>query len=306
VLLARLGPTPFVDALGSTSVASLVLASGITALTTLVAAWRWRQVSAALGLDLPLGSAIAAYYRSQLLNCTLPGGVVGDVHRGVRHGRDAGTLGGGLRAVAWERTLGQGVQVVVTGLVLLVLPTPFHAELPVGGPLAVAALAVAAVAAVLVRRRRRPRGRGALSRTASAVAADLRDILRAPRAFTGILLASLVVVTGHTAVFLLAARATGVSVSPGTLVPVALVVLLVSAVPASIAGWGPREGAAAWAFAAVGLSASQGLSTAVVYGVMALVATLPGAVVLVASRPRPTRNATRRHTTAEPMEARRA
>jgi uncharacterized membrane protein YbhN (UPF0104 family) len=96
VLLARLGPTPFVDALGSTSVASLVLASGITALTTLVAAWRWRQVSAALGLDLPLGSAIAAYYRSQLLNCTLPGGVVGDVHRGVRHGRDAGTLGGGL------------------------------------------------------------------------------------------------------------------------------------------------------------------------------------------------------------------
>jgi uncharacterized membrane protein YbhN (UPF0104 family) len=195
---------------------------------------------------------------------------------------------------------------VVTGLVLLVLPTPFHAVLPVGRGLAVAALAVAAVAAVLVRRRRRPRGRGALSRTASAVAADLRDILRAPRAFTGILLASLVVVSGHTAVFLLAARATGVSVSPGTLVPVALVVLLVSAVPASIAGWGPREGAAAWAFAAVGLSASQGLSTAVVYGVMALVATLPGAVVLVASRPRPTRNATRRHTTAEPMEARRA
>lgn len=307
MLLARLGPTPFVDALGSTSVASLVLASGITALTTLAAAWRWRLVSAALGLDLPLGSAIAAYYRSQLLNCTLPGGVVGDVHRGVRHGRDAGTLGGGLRAVAWERTLGQGVQVVVTGLVLLVLPTPFHAVLSVGGPLAVAALAVAAVAAVvLVRRRRRPRCRGALSRTASAVAADLRDILRAPRAFTGILLASLVVVTGHTTVFLLAARATGVSVSPGTLVPVALVVLLVSAVPASIAGWGPREGAAAWAFAAVGLSASQGLSTAVVYGVMALVATLPGAVVLVASRPRPTRNASRRHTTVEPMEACRA
>jgi uncharacterized membrane protein YbhN (UPF0104 family) len=179
--------------------------------------------------------------------------------------------------------------------------------LPVGRGLAVAALAVAAVAAVvLVRRRRRPRCRGALSRTASAVAADLRDILRAPRAFTGIRLASLVVVTGHTAVVLLAARATGVSVSPGTLVPVALVVLLVSAVPASIAGWGPREGAAAWAFAAVGLSASQGLSTAVVYGVMALVATLPGAVVLVASRPRPTRNATRRHTTAEPMEACRA
>ncbi len=55
------------------------------------------------------------------------------------------------------------------------------------------------------------------------------------------------------------------------------------AVPANLAGWGPREGMAAWAFAAAGLGASQGVATAVVYGVMAFVASLPGAVVLVMS-----------------------
>ena len=49
------------------------------------------------------------------------------------------------------------------------------------------------------------------------------------------------------------------------------------AVPMNIAGWGPREGVAAWAFAAAGLSATQGVATAVVYGVMVLVASLPGA-----------------------------
>ena len=38
----------------------------------------------------------------------------------------------------------------------------------------------------------------------------------------------------------------------------------------------------AWAFAAAGLGASLGVTTAVVYGVMVLFATLPGAVVLVA------------------------
>jgi uncharacterized membrane protein len=49
----------------------------------------------------------------------------------------------------------------------------------------------------------------------------------------------------------------------------------------SIAGWGPREGVSAWVFAAAGLGASRGAATAVAYGVMVLVAYLPGALVLV-------------------------
>jgi hypothetical protein len=61
-------------------------------------------------------------------------------------------------------------------------------------------------------------------------------------------------------------------------------VLLVSAIPLNIAGWGPREGAAAWVFGAAGLGAGVGLEVAVVYGVMALVATLPGALALWSGR----------------------
>jgi glycosyltransferase 2 family protein len=48
-----------------------------------------------------------------------------------------------------------------------------------------------------------------------------------------------------------------------------------------IGGWGPREGVAAWVFGAAGLGADTGVATAVVYGVMALVASLPGAVVII-------------------------
>lgn len=51
----------------------------------------------------------------------------------------------------------------------------------------------------------------------------------------------------------------------------------------SVAGWGPREGVAAWAFGMAGLGAAAGVTASVVYGVMALVATLPGAVVLLAA-----------------------
>ncbi len=98
------------------------------------------------------------------------------------------------------------------------------------------------------------------------------------------MLASAVAVLGHATVFAVALRATGAYVPAGRVLPLALVVLLAAAVPMNIAGWGPREGAAAWAFGAAGLSAAQGVTVAVVYGVLALVATLPGAVLLLADR----------------------
>ena len=103
---------------------SLLAAASITALTTVCSAWRWQTVARGLGVGLPLGTAIAAYYQSQFLNSALPGGVVGDVHRGVRHGLDAGDVGRGLRAVAWERAAGQVVFMVLAVLALLVLDSP--------------------------------------------------------------------------------------------------------------------------------------------------------------------------------------
>ena len=85
-------------------------------------------------------------------------------------------------------------------------------------------------------------------------------------------------------VFLVAARTAGVTVPLLELVPLALGVLLASAIPFNFAGWGPREGAAAWVFVAAGLGAAAGLEVAVVYGVMSLVATFPGALALWSGR----------------------
>ncbi len=87
--------------------------------------------------------------------------------------------------------------------------------------------------------------------------------------------------TGHVVTFLIAARTAGVTASPVRLVPLALLVLLAMGVPINIGGWGPRDGVAAWAFGVAGLGAAQGVATAVVYGVIVLVASLPGAGVLV-------------------------
>ncbi len=95
----------------------------------------------------------------------------------------------------------------------------------------------------------------------------------------GVLLASLGALLGPVATFVVAARAAGVTTSVPVLVPLALLVLLAMALPLNVAGWGPREGVAAWAFAATGLGAGAGVATAVVYGLMTIVAVLPGALL---------------------------
>jgi glycosyltransferase 2 family protein len=94
-------------------------------------------------------------------------------------------------------------------------------------------------------------------------------------------LASALVVAGHAVTFLIAARTAGATAPASEMLPLALLVLLGAALP-NIGGWGPREGVTAWAFAAAGLGASLGVATAVVYGVIVIVASAPGAAVLAA------------------------
>jgi glycosyltransferase 2 family protein len=275
VLVWSVGTGPFLDGLHAVDAEALLAASGLAVVTTVCCAWRWRIVAGGLGTDLSLGTAVAAYYRSLFLNLTLPGGVVGDVHRGISHG---------LRAVAWERSAGQAVQVVLTVAVLLVLPSPVRPVMP----LVALAVLVAAVAVALAARMR-PGGASRWARLRGAAARDLRDGLLARRAWPAIALASALVVVGHVVTFLIAAHTAGVTAPASELLPLALLVLLGAALP-NVGGWGPREGVTAWAFAAAGLGASLGVATAVVYGVMVFVASLPGAAVLVVAwvrRPRP-------------------
>jgi glycosyltransferase 2 family protein len=285
VLVWRLGTGPFLDGLRTVDAAALAAGAGLAVLTTACCAWRWRIVARGLGVELSFGTAVAAYYRSLFLNVTLPGGVVGDVHRGISHGRETSDVGRGLRAVAWERSAGQVVQIVLTVAVLLVLPSPVQTVVPL------VALALVAVAGgmALAARVRPAAGESRWARLRRAAARELRAGLLARRAWPAVALASALVVAGHAVTFLIAARTAGSTAPPSELLPLALLVLLGAALP-NIGGWGPREGVTAWAFAAAGLGASRGVATAVVYGVMVFVASLPGAAVLAAAWIRGARN----------------
>jgi uncharacterized membrane protein YbhN (UPF0104 family) len=278
----RLGTGPFLDGLRMIGGWALVAALGIGAVTTVCCAWRWRLVSSGLGIHLRMSTAVAHCYRSVFLNTTLPGGVLGDVDRAVHQGRDAGDVGRGIRAVVWERTAGMVVQVAIAMVLLFMLPSPVRSHLPV----VTAVAAAGGLAAVLLAWALPRHGPSRWARALRRAAADVRDGLLAGRRWLGIVLATAVVLAGHLATFLVAARTAGATAPLSRLVPLTLLALMAMALPANVGGFGPREGVAAWAFAAAGLSAGQGVTTAVVYGGLSLAASLPGAVVLVLRRVR--------------------
>ena len=294
VVLWRLGGSGPGEAVRALDAGALALAAAVGAVTTLCAAWRWRLVAHALGADLSMTSAVGACYRAQFVNVAVPGGVLGDVERGVTHGRDVADVGRGVRTVAWERAAGQVVLAGSTAVVLLAgsrtvaLPAAsstatFAAIAGVVVAVVVVAVAVLAVASPTGHRAARLRDRG--GRAVRLVVTECRRLANV-RTLLGVVTASLVVLAGHVATFLLAVSTVGVRMPLADLLPLTLLVLLVAGVPLNIAGWGLREGAAAWGFGAAGVGADRGLAVAVAYGALVLVATLPGAVLLLAGRSR--------------------
>jgi len=172
------------------------------------------------------------------------------------------------------------ITVVGLGVLLVSRPDLLGALLP--GRLGVAELlaavvALTATAACAARHPRAARFRGALR----SACADARSGVLSRSTWPGLLALSVVALGGYLALFVVAARAAGTHATLRELLPLLVLGLLAMALPLNIGGWGPREGVTAVAFGAVGLGAAQGLTTAVVYGVLSLIACLPGVVVLV-------------------------
>ncbi len=278
-LLWRLGTGVLLDGLRRIDTVTVLAALAIGVVTTVFSAWRWQLVARGLGIRLPFGPALADYYRALFLNAALPGGILGDVHRAVRHGQSAGDLRRGVKTVVLERVAGQLALTVFGAAVLLTLPSPVRDDVRGFAPL-VALAAVGALAVVVAVRMNRAstRRRGALRSTLG----EARQGLLSRQAGPGVALSSAVILAGHVAMFVVAARVAGSAASVPVLLPLAVLALVAMGLPVNVGGFGPREGVTAWAFGAAGLGASSGVAVAVVYGVLSFVASLPGAVVLVA------------------------
>lgn len=263
LLVWQVGTGAVLDGLAGLDAGVVLAALALGCLATVCNAWRWCLVARGLGLRLSLPGAVADCFQALFLNTALPAGVLGDVHRAVRHGRREGDLALGVRAVVLERIAGQVVLLVVAVGALVAEPALLRA-IPVPG-WGFAALAAGVMAAGWLLRAR-------LRAALAGAGAALRP---------GVLALSAAALAGCLAMFVLAARAAGATAPLAVLLPLLVLALLAMSLPLSVGGWGPREAAAAVGFGVAGLGAAQGLATAVVYGVLGLLICLPGAVVLL-------------------------
>jgi uncharacterized membrane protein YbhN (UPF0104 family) len=281
--------------------AALAVSVGQVALS----AWRWRFTAARLGVRLPFVVALREYYLATFLNQVLPGGVAGDASRAWRHARtlprrtsesDVDETAGAdvpprkrtvVAAVVLERASGQVVMTFaawVSGLMLL----PDSWGVARIGLLGAGLATGAGAAALLVRAGQGEagmRGHGGDLGVPVSFAAQTRWALLAREALPAQLGSSALVVASYLAVFLMGARAVGVSTPALTLLSLAAPVLMTMLVPVTVAGWGLREAAAAALWPLAGLTAADGVVISASYGLLVLLSSLPGALVLLRDPP---------------------
>lgn len=292
-LLAWLDIATIVAEVERLSPSWVALALALTLPQVAISAWRWRLTARLLNVRLRWSAALGDYYLATFLNQVLPGGVMGDAARAWRHARESGERGPALRAVVIERISGQLVLAIMAIVTLL---APIWRE-PIGAALSsvmtqgvdaptvsqasiwsVVIIGLIAVSALLRRLYRRP------PRALHGLGGDLYRSLLSAQAWPRQILGSILVVASYVAVFVCAARAIGVELPTITLMALIPPILMIMAIPLSIAGWGLREGAAALVWVGAGLPPAQGVAISVAYGLLVLASSLPGALFLLRRR----------------------
>jgi len=258
-----------------------LLAALLTAhLQIILSALRWRLTAGQLEQVLSRGEAIGEYYLSQLINFTVPGGILGDAGRAVRQRHRAG-LARAAQAVVIERMAGQIAlfAVMFVGFFAVVL-LPGGLVLPgwVGDLVLWIAGVVGAVAIVILGLRLVP---GMASRVSVGFVQAARRALFARDVWVWQVGLSLLIVACNLASLAFCAAATGTVLPMAAVFTVLPLVLTAMLIPVSVGGWGLREGAAAAIWPVLGARAEAGIAASIVFGIVILVATLPGLWVLL-------------------------
>lgn len=261
------------------------LGAALVALTaqTVLSALRWRLTAGCLDQTIPVTRAIGEYYLGQVVNQSLPGGVLGDAGRAVRARHQAGLRRAGA-AVAIERLAGQMTLflVLATG-VLAVTLVPGGLRLPGWVLGLIAGLFTCGLAAALA-----VALAGRLGGRFGQGMRDLRGAVRVTLLTRGAwprqLALNLAITAANLAAFAFCAKATGTSMSVVQTAVLVPLILLTMILPLTISGWGLREGAAAGLFPLIGASAQAGMAASLAFGLMFLASTLPGLLVLLIQR----------------------
>lgn len=263
---------------------AFVLATVLLAALALPASLRWQMVLRALGRRIRFGHGLRLVLIGLFFNQVLPSNVGGDAVRVWQIRRDGVDLRTAINSVVIDRLMALGILFLI---ILVALPALFAI---ISGPVARTAIVLLAAGGLVgyvlfafLGRLPEFFFRWRATKAIAALSADFRTVISSPRFGSATLALSLFIqLVSALAVFVLAASLQ-YKVSLIDCIILMPPVILATAIPISIAGWGVREGAMVVAFGYVGLSAHDALALSVLFGAAMICAGLPGGLVWIAT-----------------------
>jgi uncharacterized protein (TIRG00374 family) len=269
-------------------------AAGFFALAQVFGAFRWHFFVLAAGIPATWPETGRAYAIGLFFNNFLPTSIGGDAARALIIGRSGSRLARAFTSVVLDRTTSFLCLLAVSWIMLAADPGPVPHSLIAS--LALATVAVTAAVGLLLLIGLRSRGRlvSWLPEGFRRFARDARESLRlsmaSPRLLAGATALGLVFQVFAILSFWAVARSIGLHLPLSLMGVAASLVLLISLMPISIAGFGVREGGMVLVLGAAGVSATDATVISLTGVVAVMLATLPGGIGLLLPGPRPLAN----------------
>ncbi len=283
VLLTRhFDPRLVVDALLRSNAAIVAAAAFGFLLLSLAQTWRWQLILRRLGLGgFSTRVALESVLIGMFFNQGLPSSMGGDLVRVWRLTHDRTTLKDVFSSIVIEKLAAVAAMILISLFSLpwlLRIVTGRHALLAI----AAANLLAAAGLAVLLVLDKLPLVRHVaafrLGRAVLGVCANLRKVAFSP-AFLPVLAWSLAIHVAVSLLFWALTTALHLDVDPSVCIMFIPIVMLVTTIPISIAGWGIRESAVVVLFGFAGVSSAQAIAVSLLFGIAVALAALPGGLV---------------------------
>lgn len=246
--------------------------------STSIASYRWSLIMKALNFHLPFSYYLSHYFKGSFFNQALPGSIGGDALRGIDLGKLGYSKKEAFAGIFIDRIVG------LSGLLVLNLIANLFSEniLPFWLYHLINMICIIGISGFIVlsllhiipilSRYRVTRIFSSLSLRFRKVYADQKSII------VQIGLSVMIHFLSILSIFEIA-RSLGLSLPLTTFLVVVPPVFLLTILPISLAGWGIRETAMVGIFMLIGAPKEEVLSISIMYGVMLIIASLPGLIV---------------------------
>lgn len=286
VVFRNVDPAPVLARLAGMTWTWVSAAALAIACQLVITALRWSIVCRLLGVALARMQALRLMLIGGFFGQTLPTGLGGDAVRAWLLARSGTGLRRALSTVFCDRLFAMAVLLALTcATVPMYLYRVSSPEARAGLPIALAAITAGmgffvALGPSLLSHLER----FALGEAAHLTLLELRRVFFGSRASLLLCALALLVHAGLILSCFALARALGISVGLLDCVAIIPPIMLASALPISIAGWGVREGAMVAGFGLLEVPADAALAISIAFGLLQLALVLPGGLLWAFTR----------------------